>query len=81
MMRRMLANMASFYTEQMTIDIREGIQRRVQAGLFPNVAPYGYQNVRVNGRGLIEVDPSEAKNVRRIFDLYAHKGHTLGFID
>ena len=77
MMRRMLANMASFYTEQMTIDIREGIQRRVKAGLFPNVAPYGYKNVRVNGRGLIEVDVDQARKVRRIFDLYAHKGHTL----
>tara|TARA_Y100001954_G_C15826639_1_gene612529 strand:+ start:7384 stop:8967 length:1584 start_codon:yes stop_codon:yes gene_type:complete len=77
MMRRMLANMASFYTEQMTIDIREGIKRRVESGLFPSVAPYGYRNVRVNGRGLVDVDTRKAANVRRIFDLYAHHGHTL----
>ncbi len=29
MMRRTLANMASFYTEQMSVDVREGIARRV----------------------------------------------------
>src|SRR5262249_43435028 len=34
MMRRTLANMASFFTEQMAVDITQGINRRVQEGLF-----------------------------------------------
>jgi len=61
MMRRTLANMASFYTEQMAIDIQQGIQRRVDSGLFPNRAPYGYLNVRVDGRGTIEIDPLKGR--------------------
>ena len=30
MMRRTLANMASFYTEQQSVDVREGLARRVE---------------------------------------------------
>jgi site-specific DNA recombinase len=43
MMRRTLANMASFYTEQLSSDVREGLARRVQEGWFHSVAPYGYR--------------------------------------
>lgn len=77
MMRRTLANMASFFTEQMAVDITLGISRRVQEGLFPGKAPYGYQNVRTNGRRVIELNETEAANVRRLFQLYAYEHHTL----
>lgn len=77
MMRRTLANMASFFTEQMAVDISQGIHRRVQEGLFPGKAPYGYRNVRVNGRSIVEVDQAAATNVRRLFQLYAYENCTL----
>ena len=35
MQRRMLASMASFYTEQQSLDVKEGLERRVESGLFP----------------------------------------------
>jgi site-specific DNA recombinase len=77
MQRRVLASMASFYTEQQSLDVREGLARRVQSGLFVSHAPYGYQNVRIDGRSIIEVDPENGPKIRRIFDLYAYKGKTL----
>ncbi len=77
MMRRTLANMASFYTEQQSVDVREGHARRVQEGWFVGAAPYGYRNVRKDGRGVIEVDPSRAETVRRIFHLYAYEPLTV----
>ncbi len=77
MMRRTLANMASFFTEQMAVDISHGIAKRVQEGLFPGKAPYGYRNVRVSGRSIVEVDQPAAKNVVRIFQLYAYENQTL----
>ncbi len=43
MMRRTLANMASFYTEQQSVDVREGLNRRVREGWFVCLAPYGYR--------------------------------------
>lgn len=77
MMRRTLANMASFYTEQQSLDVRDGLFRRVQAGLFVGKAPYGYRNCRRDGRSVVETDAESARNVRRIYDLYAFEGHTL----
>jgi site-specific DNA recombinase len=77
MQRRMLASMASFYTEQQSIDVKEGIARRVESGLFPSRPPFGYRNIRINGRGLVEVHPENARAVRRIFDLYGYHNHTL----
>ncbi|MGE3239522.1 MAG: recombinase family protein [Pirellulales bacterium] len=77
MMRRTLANMASFFTEQMAVDISQGINRRVQAGWFPGKASYGYRNVRSNGRRIVEIDLPAAANVRRIFQLYAYENQTL----
>jgi site-specific DNA recombinase len=77
MMRRTLANMASFYTEQQSLDVQDGLERRVQNGLFPNKSPYGYRNVRVDGRSMVEVDPDDGPKVRKSFELYAYHGHTL----
>ena len=77
MMRRTLANMASFYTEQQSVDVREGLARRVQEGWFVGHAPYGYRNVRKDGRGIILIDPRPAANVRRFFHLYAYENLTL----
>ena len=77
MMRRTLANMASFYTEQQSVDVREGLQRRIQEGWFVGKAPYGYRNVRKNGRGIVEIDPIAGAHVRRIFELFAHHNLTL----
>ncbi|MCC6908165.1 MAG: recombinase family protein [Phycisphaerales bacterium] len=77
MMRRTLANMASFYTEQQSLDVKEGLARRVQEGWFVGKAPYGYRNVRRDGRCVTEVDPPAAENVKRIFHLYAYEPLTL----
>ncbi len=82
MMRRTLANMASFYTEQQSVDVREGLARRVQEGWFVGLAPYGYRNVRKDGRGVIEIDLEASANVKRIFHLYAYGNLTLdGLVD
>jgi len=77
MMRRTLANMASFFTEQMAVDISQGIGRRVQEGLFPGRAPYGFSHIRENGRRLIETHQVEAENVRYMFQLYAYGNCTI----
>ncbi len=80
MQRRMLASMASFYTEQQSLDVKEGLARRVKEGWFVGHAPYGYRNVRIDGRGLVEIDPVNAPKVRRIFELFAYRGVTLDML-
>jgi site-specific DNA recombinase len=77
MMRRTLASIASFYTDQQSLDVREGHERRIKDGWFVSRAPYGYRNRRVNGRGIVEIDPIPAANVRKMFELFAWGSHTL----
>jgi len=77
MQRRMLASMASFYTEQQSLDVTEGLARRVQSGLFVSKSPFGYRNIRINGRSIVEINEENAAVVRRAFELYAYHNHTL----
>ncbi len=80
MQRRILASMASFYTEQQSLDVKEGLARRAQSGLFVSLTPYGYTNIRIDGRSVVKVDPSAADNVKLVFKLYAYERHTLDMI-
>lgn len=64
-MRRTLANMASFYTEKQSVDVREGLARRIQEGWFINKAPYGYRNVRKDGHSVVEICPDAGPKVDR----------------
>jgi site-specific DNA recombinase len=39
--------------------------------------PFGYRNVRKDGRRVVEVDPIDSPKVKRIYDFYAYRGCTL----
>jgi DNA invertase Pin-like site-specific DNA recombinase len=77
MQRRMLANIANFYTEQQSVDVKEGHKKRVENGHFVTRPPIGYKNIRENGKAKAVVHPENARKVRRIFELYAYHGQTL----
>ena len=72
LMRRTLATMAAFFAEQHSLDVREGIAARVDSGLPPSRASFGYKNVRVEGRSIVVVDKINAQKVKRIFELFAY---------
>lgn len=76
LLRRSLAMMATFQTEQQSVDVREGIAKRVEEGLFPSRAPYGYENYHEGKRALVRTTLAAADNVKRIFELFTQ--HALG---
>ena len=77
MMRRTLANMASFYTEQQSLDVKDGLARRVQEGLFPGRPPYGYATMRRDGRSVVVVHQEHGAKIRQIFERYAFHDHSI----
>jgi len=78
LMVRTLAAVSTYQTEQQSVDVREGISRRVKEGLFPSQAPFGYRNVRgEDKRSRIFVDETEARAVRRAFELRANEHLTV----
>lgn len=81
MQRRILASMASFYTEQQGLDVKQGLTRRVQEGWF-HQSPYGYFTERREGRSIVLTHPVHGPKVTRIFELYAYHQLTIdGLID
>lgn len=77
MQRRIQVTFAAFQTEQQGQDVKEGMGRRAHEGWFVGKAPFGYKNVTLDGRSIVETDPENGPKVQRIFDLYANHGHTL----
>lgn len=77
LMRRQLATIASFTTERQSVDVKEGINRRVVEGWFPSNPPYGYGTERYDKRSYVETHKVNAAKVRRIFDLRANHGLTV----
>lgn len=74
MIRRTLAAFGAFTTEQMSLDIKSGVAKRVAIGGFPARCPYGYRNIRINGRATAEVHPENGPKVQRAFELRAYEG-------
>lgn len=77
MVRRTLATVAAFQTEQQSLDVRDGIARRVAEGWFPSNPPFGYCNRRIDKRSYVETHPQNGNKVRRIFDLRANHNCTI----
>src|SRR4051812_34064870 len=80
MARNVMATMGTFFAEQLSVDVRQGIAQRVRDGMFPTVPPYGYCTDRSQGRSVVRVDPEHAENVKRIFHLYGFGHCTLDMI-
>ena len=80
MSRNMMAAMGTFFAEQLSVDVKEGLAQRVRDGWFPTNPPYGYISVRHDGRSTVKVESREAENVTFIFDLYAYHHCTIDMI-
>ena len=70
----LLASVAQFDNEIRSERSRGGMVEAVSQGRWVWPAPYGYRNVRVNGKGTIEPNPDEAPFVREAFHQLA-QGH------
>lgn len=77
MVRRTLATIGAFQTEQMSVDIKDGISKRVESGWFPSHCPYGYRNIRIDGRSIVVIHTENSRNVQRTYDLRANHGLTI----
>ncbi|MCW5939863.1 MAG: recombinase family protein [Fimbriimonadaceae bacterium] len=62
-----LASVAQFDNEVRAERSRNGMVQAVREGRWVFEAPYGYRNIRFNGKATIEPEPDEAATVRRIF--------------
>ena len=80
MARNVMATMGTFFAEQLSLDVKQGIAQRVRDGKFPTVPPYGYVTDRSGGRSVVRTNDEHAENVKRIFHLYAFGHCTLDMV-
>lgn len=68
---------ARLFSRLLSANTQLSVRQRVREGLFVGRAPYGYKNVRVEGKSVSRIDPEKAPKVQRIFELYAFGEQTL----
>jgi site-specific DNA recombinase len=67
--------LAKHYCDNLSDEVKKGMQEKAKQGHYPHKAPYGYRNNKETR--LIDVYEEEACFVRRVFDLYATGNFSL----
>lgn len=67
------------YINNLSEEAKKGMKQKLAQGGWCHVAPYGYRNIKKEGRATIEPNPGTADIVRRAFDL-ASSGHSASTI-
>lgn len=70
---------AENYSENLSEEIRKGLNEKVHQGIYPTHAPLGYLNVPEPGtkRKMIAVDPQRGPIVRQLLLEYASGSHSI----
>jgi len=71
------ALMAKNYVDNLSEEVRKGMSEKAAQGIYPSGAPYGYMNVREEGKSLIKIDLNAAPYVKKMFELYAIGTYSL----
>jgi len=71
--------MAKNYVDNLSEEIRKGLDEKAAQGIYPTHAPLGYLNAQEPGtkRKIIVPDPARACHVRELFELYGTGSHSL----
>ena len=79
LIHRFKVMIAENYSENLSEEIRKGLNEKVQQGIYPTHAPLGYLNVAETGtkRKSIAVDPIRGPIVRQLLLDYASGTHSI----
>src|SRR5882672_3661151 len=67
--------MANQYSRDLSQNVKRGNRAKLERGEWPNHAPYGYINDKLNKT--VIPDPKSFHYVRKMFELYAAGGYSL----
>ena len=63
--------MAKRYIDNLSEEVRKGLNQKADEGLFPGVPPVGYKLERVDGKSLVKVDEKTKYLPIKLFEYYA----------
>lgn len=61
--------LARNYVNNLSEEVKKGMTQKLAEGGWNHIAPFGYRNIRVNGRAIVEPDPETMPILKQIFDL------------
>lgn len=71
------ALMAKNYSDNLSEEVKKGMTEKAEQGTYPSIAPYGYVNIKENGKKVLKINPSDAPFVKKMFQLYATGSYSL----
>ena len=63
--------MAKQVIDNLSEEVKKGMQEKAAQGTYPSRAPFGYLNAGTKGKRSIVLDPVAAPYIKRMFELYA----------
>ncbi len=75
--RRMMQVISSWYSRNLAVEVKKGLQKMVENGGWPKLAPLGYLNKHDDHHAWIEVDPNLGPFISRAFKEIASGKWTL----
>ena len=75
--RRMMQVISTWYSKNLAIEVKKGMQKKVELGGWPKQAPFGYVNRRDRNHAWVEVDPKNGPLVTEAFREFATGKWTL----
>jgi site-specific DNA recombinase len=69
--------MAKNYIDNLSEEVKKGMLQKAEEGIYPNHAPYGYINIKENGKNIIVPDPDTKDSVEKIFNLFQTGNYTI----
>ena len=75
--RRMMQVISSWYSKNLAVEVKKGMQRKVETGGWPKKAPLGYVNRHDKNSAWIEVDPEKGPLVTVAFKEFSTGKWTL----
>ena len=75
--RRMMQIISSWYSKNLAVEVKKGMQKKVENGGWPKPVTYGYKNVSDKTQSWIEVDPVNGPIVTEAFKEMATGKWTL----
>ncbi len=75
--RRMMQVISTWYSKNLAIEVKKGMQKAVENGGWPKKAPFGYLNKHDKNSAWVEVDPKNGPFVTQAFQEMATGRWTL----
>ena len=81
LMHSIIAGMAEYYSKNLAVEVKKGLQQKARTGGTPGRVPIGYLNTRkiIDGQEIrtVDIDPERAPHIEWMFKAYATGQYTI----